>query len=193
MRSVTKAVAVEIEGWKKNVRDFTEHGDWMDLGHRKNRNKDEYWSPHADELQLIKLNIYQQTCVSKVKPVNASCHQKMVLAMRLDIAALDMVCLLTCYMFTVFVLRLDVFYEHYQPIHAWEGQKQWCWITGKKRCKNTSSMCKIKMTIEKHENNVGNCIYRGDESSDSRSNSKGWKCQAPCENIVFHCTGVGVK
>lgn len=57
--------------------------------------------PHADE-----------TCVSKVKPVNnTTCHQRLALAMRLDVAALDVVCLLTCHMFTVFVLRWDMFYE----------------------------------------------------------------------------------
>lgn len=31
-------------------------------------------------------------------------------------------------------------------------------ISGKKRCMNVTSVLKIKMIIEKHENNVGNCI-----------------------------------
>lgn len=31
-------------------------------------------------------------------------------------------------------------------------------ISGKKRCTNVTSVLKIKMIIEKHENNVGNCI-----------------------------------
>lgn len=35
MRSVTKEVVVEIEGWDKKVRNFIEHGDWMDLVQRK--------------------------------------------------------------------------------------------------------------------------------------------------------------
>lgn len=31
-------------------------------------------------------------------------------------------------------------------------------ISGKKRCTNVTSVLKIKMIIEKRENNVGNCI-----------------------------------
>lgn len=51
MRSVTKVV-VEREGWDKKVRNLIEHGDWMDLGQRKDENKDEYRSP-----MLINLNL----------------------------------------------------------------------------------------------------------------------------------------
>lgn len=41
MRSVTKEVVVEIEGWDKNVRNFVEHGDYMDLVQRQDQNKEE--------------------------------------------------------------------------------------------------------------------------------------------------------
>lgn len=89
MRSITKEVPVEIEGWEK-----------MDLGHKKDYNKDEYEAP-----MLMKL-------VSKGKPINNPVyHQQVTLAIRLNVTALDVVCLLTCQMFTVFMLRWDMFYE----------------------------------------------------------------------------------
>lgn len=67
---------------------------------------------NTDKLQSVNLGMHQQTCVSMTKPVNAASHQQMVLVMRLDISALGVV-QLTCYMFTVFVPSLNLFYEHH--------------------------------------------------------------------------------
>lgn len=46
-------------------------------------------------------------------------------------------------------------------------------IVGKQICKNMTPMHKIKMTFEKYETNVGNCICKGNEFIDSKSNPEG--------------------
>lgn len=58
------------------------------------------------------------------------------------------------------------------PSMSEKGKSSDVEIADKKRCEKIISVCKIKMTIEKQENNVGNYICRGDESIDSRSNSE---------------------